>query len=46
MKYYLDEILFKPTNLDGLRRFIAHLTSAAEIGIVDKKSVVTEKKAN
>jgi hypothetical protein len=32
----------KPTNLDGLRRFVALLTSAAEIGAVEKEFVVTE----
>jgi hypothetical protein len=31
-----------PTHLDDLRRFIALLTSAAEIGAVSKENVVTE----
>jgi hypothetical protein len=33
-----DEIPSRPTHLEGLRRLIALLTSAAEIGAVGKKS--------
>jgi hypothetical protein len=37
-----DGIQSKPTHLDGLRRFIALLTSATEIGAIGEKSVVIE----
>jgi hypothetical protein len=35
-----DGIPSRPTNLEGLRRLIALLTSAEDIGAVDKKSEV------
>jgi hypothetical protein len=35
-----DRIASKPTHLDGLRRFIALLTSAGQTGSVGIKSVV------
>jgi hypothetical protein len=37
-----DGIPSKPTHLEGFRRFIALLDSAAETGAVGKKSVVTD----
>jgi hypothetical protein len=37
-----DGIPSKPTHLDGFRRFIALLTSAAETGAVGKKPVLTD----
>jgi hypothetical protein len=37
-----DGISSKPTQLEGFRRFIALLTSAAETGAIGKKSVVRD----
>jgi hypothetical protein len=37
-----DGISSEPTHLDGLRRFIALLTSAAEMGAPDNTSEITK----